>query len=410
MQFSRHNVYAYNSTIRTISQVFIVLVLFCALLKPAFSQSFSVLYQFTGGADGLQPLSGLLVDSNGNVYGTTGGGGSANLGTVFRVSPTGKETVLHSFTGAPDGAYPQSGLVADREGNVYGTAYRGGDASCAPSLGGCGVIYKIDRRGKETVLHSFELTEGINPQAPLNIDSQENLYGSTEGGGNPNCSSTDGCGTIFELDKLGHMTILYAFAGPPDGANPWGQLTLDAQGNLYGTTESGGDYNCFPTLDGCGTVFRLDSAGHEEVLHTFLGYPNDGQYPQSPVFFDAAKNIYGTTYGGGTSGSGTVFKIDKMGKETLYSFPQGGPYGPQGALVPNAAGFAYGATFGGGSGLYGVVFRVDKSGRETMLHQFSGPDGKYPGGGLVSDTAGNLYGVTVFGGDFNSGVVYKIRP
>ena len=390
---------------RTASWLVAMFLSLCIIPQSVHSQTFTVLYQFTGGADGWQPLSDLMVDSKGNVYGTTGGGGSANLGTVFRVSPTGKETVLHSFTGAPDGAQPQSGLVADKDGNVYGTTFRGGDINCESSLGGCGVVYKIDRTGKETVLHSFELAEGTTPFASLTIDAEGNLYGSTQGGGSPSCSLGGGCGTIFKLDKTGHLTTLYSFSGP-DGANPWGRLTLDALGNLYGTTQFGGDYTCVSNFGGCGTVFELDSAGHYTLLHIFVGYPTDGAYVQSPVFLDAAKNIYGSTSGGGENSGGIIFRIDKSDRETFYSFPGSGPSAPVGPLVPNAAGFVYGAT----SQYAGAVYKVDKSGKETTLHQFSGPDGRLPMGGLASDAAGNLYGTTVFGGDFNAGVVYKIKP
>lgn len=385
---------------------------FALLPQPARSQTFTVLYHFTNGADGGYPSSDLIVDAQGNVYGTTSAGGSANMGTVFMVSATGKETVLHSFTGAPDGGSPTAGLLADRNGNLYGTTYRGGDINCAPQYGGCGTVFKIGRTGKETILHSFESAEGTNPLAGLIADAQGNLYGSTFAGGNLNCSSAEGgCGTIFKLDKTGNLTVLYVFAGAPDGANPVARLTLDGQGNLYGTSQFGGDFDCSPNFGGCGTVFKLDPTGHNTVLHSFLGYPTDGEAPEAPVFLDSAGNVYGTAYAGGSNVDGTMFRIDTAGNQVFYSFPSGfGPSGPEGPLVPKTGGFVFGATLGGGRHSAGTLFRLDKNGRLATIHTFDGTHGRYPMGGLVRDAAGNFYGTTYFGGKFDVGVVFKLSP
>jgi len=380
--------------------------------QRAQSQTLTVLYHFTGGADGGYPTSDVVVDTQGNVYGTTSGGGSANMGTVFRVSANGKETVIHSFTGAPDGAFPSAGLLADKNGNLYGTTYHGGDLSCDPTFGGCGTVFKIDHTGKETILHSFEADEGTNPLAGLISDTQGNLYGTTFQGGDLGCASNEiGCGTIFELDKNGRFTVLHVFAGAPDAANVSARLTLDAQGNLYGTSEAGGDFDCSPNYGGCGTVFRLDTTGHNTVLHSFLGYPTDGEVPEAPVFLDAAGNVYGTAYAGGANVDGTMFRIDPAGNQVFYSFPSGfGPSGPEGPLVPKTGGFVFGATLGGGRHSSGTIFRLDKNGRLATIHTFDGADGDSPMGGLVRDVAGNLYGTTYFGGKFGVGVVFKLSP
>jgi uncharacterized repeat protein (TIGR03803 family) len=380
--------------------------------QPAYSQTFTVLYQFTGAADGGFPSSDVIVDAQDNIYGTTSGGGSHNFGTVFRISATGKESVVHNFAGAPDGAMPEAGLLRDKDGNLYGTTYSGGDINCAPLFGGCGTVFKIDRMGRETVLHSFESSEGTNPLAGLIADTEGNLYGSTFAGGNLSCLSAEGgCGTIFRLDNTGKLTVLYVFGGAPDAANPRERLTLDVHGNLYGITEFGGDYSCAPHFAGCGTVFKLDSAGHNTVLHSFAGYPTDGTSPQSPLFLDVAGNIYGSAVEGGNNDDGILFRIDRAGREVFYSFAPGfAPSGPEGPLVPNAAGFVYGATVGGGQGGYGTVFKLDKNGNENTLHEFDDADGNQPSGGLVQDAVGNLYGTTYLGGPYNAGTVFRMTP
>jgi uncharacterized repeat protein (TIGR03803 family) len=272
-------------------------------------------------------------------------------------------------------------------------------------------VFRLDTTGKETVLYSFSGgTDGAEPYAGVVMDAAGNLYGSTDFGGNLNCNEWEGfgCGTVFKLNKADDETVLYSFGGAPDGAKPYAGVVMGAAGNLYSTTFNGGNVTCANT-SGCGTVFMLDITGKEKVLYNFSGAP-DGANPEAGVVMDAAGNLYGTTFFGGASGDGTVFKLDTAGKETvLYSF-SGTPDGanPVGGLVMDVAGNLYSTTFNGGnvtctnaSGC-GTVFKLDTTGNETLLYMFSGgADGAYPTGGLVMDAAGNLYGTTFEGGDLS---------
>jgi uncharacterized repeat protein (TIGR03803 family) len=386
---------------------------------PAKAQdkTFTVLYSFTGGADGGYPYGGLIRDAAGDLYGTTYGGGSSKCsqgcGVVFMVDKAGNETVLYSFTGTGgDGGNPFAGLVRDAAGNLYGTTFHGGAS-------GAGTVFNLDNTGKETVLYSFTgLPDGEGPHAGLLRDAAGNLYGTTEEGGSGACSFGGfdyGCGTVFMLDTAGKETVLYSFSGTGgDGAVPYAGLVRDAAGNLYGTTSGGG-------ASSEGTVFKLDTTGKETVLHSFTGTGRDGTYPYAPLIRDSKGNLYGTTYGGGASGAGMVFKLDSAGKETvLYSFTGtgGDGAGPMVGLVQDAKGNLYGTTRYGGSfhgvcyqsGGCGVVFMLDKGGKETVLHKFAGSDGLQPLAGLVRDAKGNFYGTTSEGGASGFGTVFELTP
>jgi uncharacterized repeat protein (TIGR03803 family) len=287
------------------------------------AQTYSVLYSFTGGTGGYEPQGSVVRDSAGNLYGTTRVGGDSTkcpdgCGVVFKVDPTGAETAIYSFMGAPDGADPQ-GLIRDSAGNLYGTAQSGGFVPthgpfCA---GGCGVIFKLDPAGKETILHRFSGKDGWSPSPGLIGDSAGNLYGATLKGG------TADSGVVFKLDPTGTETVLYSFTGGADGRDPAAGLLRDSAGNLYGTTKYGGvcGNNC-PQAQGCGVVFKVDPAGAETVLHSFTG--SDGCVPVAGVVPDSAGNLYGTTFFGGTAGWGAIFTLDPAGTETtLYSFTEG---------------------------------------------------------------------------------------
>jgi uncharacterized repeat protein (TIGR03803 family) len=260
-----------------------------------------VLYSFTGGADGANPAAGVIFDPVGNLYGTTLFGGSYGGGVLFKVDMAGNEEVLHTFT--EDAFWPYAGLVRDQAGNFYGTtSYGGGSGPCDNNLG-CGTVFKLEPTGNETVLHGFsDEPDGRYLLAGLIQDAEGNLYGTSEGGGMGSCYADIGCGTVFKIDTSGTETVLYRFTGGSDGAQPTTALVRDAAGNLYGTTSRGG-VNC-PAY-GCGTVFKLDPTGQETVLHKFQGI---GQSPNSPLIIDAAGNLYGTT-SGGTKNYGIVFKI-----------------------------------------------------------------------------------------------------
>jgi uncharacterized repeat protein (TIGR03803 family) len=287
----------------------------------------TALYTFTGGTDGANPFAGLIMDAAGNLYGTTLYGGDSNSGTVFEIDSTGKETVLHSFTGGADGGNPQAGLVLDQMGNLYGTTQRGGTYLK-------GTVFKLSLSGEETVLHSFlGSPDGAYPVAGLVMDTGGNLYGTAFQGGVASACYSAGCGVVFKLDSSSNETVLYRFSGGTDGANPEGTVVPDSSGNLYGTTLQGGDATaCFSA--GCGVVFQLATTGTETVLHSFGSLSNDGSNPAAGLILDALGNIYGSTQYGvspGTARYGTVFTIASPGFLLSASALTPGTVNPGGA-------------------------------------------------------------------------------
>ncbi len=369
----------------------------------------TVLHSFTFG-DGADPEAGVIADSNGNVYGTTFAGGASDAGVVFKLSPGGTYTVLHSFSRGSDGRFPLAGLVADSSGNLYGTTDEGGGSGCGGV--GCGVVFKLSPGGTETVLHSFSGgSDGSVPNGGLIADSSGNLYGTTEEGGT-GCLG-NGCGTVFKLSPDGTETALYTFTGGSDGANPLAGLIADSSGNLYGTTAFGG-------ASGNGVVFKLSPSGTETVLHAFSGFPSDGGTPEGGLIADSSGNLYGTTAIGGASGNGVVFKLSASGTEpVLYSLKGGSDGGtPVAGLIADSGGNLYGTTFAGGASNSGVVFKLSPSGTETVLHSFSAApsDGTNPRSGLIADSSGNLFGTTQEGGALGGvcpsgcGMVFKVTP
>ena len=257
----------------------------------------TIIYNFTGGNDGGNPFAGLVADDSGNFYGTTTGGGAHGAGTVFKITPRGRETVIYSFAGGSDGVYPIGSLLRDSAGNFYGTATNGG-IDCDGSGVGCGIVFKLTPKGKETVLYRFEGGEhGADPAAGLIMDAAGTLYGTTNNGG----SDCD-CGNVFKLTARGKQTALHVFTGGSDGGNAKSRLVLDITGNLYGTAGSGGSGDC-----SCGVVFKVTPKGAMKIVHTFDG--NDGGYPFAGMVTDAAGNFYGTTAGGGAESDGTVFEL-----------------------------------------------------------------------------------------------------
>jgi uncharacterized repeat protein (TIGR03803 family) len=355
----------------------------------------TVVCGFPSPADGGEPAAGVMRDSAGNLYGTTLYGGAYDAGTVYKVDAAGRETVLYTFTGGTDGANPFAGVIADPEGNLYGTTEDGGTFNA-------GTVYMLDTAGNETVLHSFAFYpfgDGALPFAGVIRDSEGNLYGTTIGAG------TSSAGIVYKLDPAGNETVLYNFTGGSDGGEPDSGVIRDSAGNLYGTAYLGG-------AAGQGVVYRVNAAGVEKVLYSFMG-GTDGANPFAGVIADAEGNLYGTTANGGTANAGVVFKLDTAGQETvLYSFT-GGPDGgsPGGAVIRDSAGNLYGTTDLGGTANAGVVFKLNPDGRETVLHSFTGlADGGNPVDGLIRDPAGNLYGTAQFGGKGLGGVVFKLTP
>jgi uncharacterized repeat protein (TIGR03803 family) len=308
----------------------------------------TVLYSFLAGTlDGNDPAAGVIMDKQGNLYGTTFSGGTyPSGGTVFKLSPNGTETILHSFGSAPDGGRPQAALMRDGRGNLYGTTVAGGAY-------GNGTVFEITAGGTESILHSFaqNTSDGGFPQAALIMDSRGNLYGTTVYGG------AYGFGTVFRISPDGTETVLHNFGNKSDGETPYGSLVMDDKGVLYGTTWGGGALRA-------GTVFKLSPNGAEWVLHSFDPKLGDGELPIAGLLLDSSGNLYGTTTFGGSLGAGTVFEITAAGTETILH------------------------NFSG-----------------------STADGATPYSNLSMDSNGNLYGTTYNGGStFASGTLYKITP
>jgi uncharacterized repeat protein (TIGR03803 family) len=397
-------------------------------MAPGSGSTETILYTFTGSLN--TPELGGIMDTAGTFYGTTSGGGTAGLGSVFKVDSTGHETVLYSFKGYPsgDGANPNSGLVMDVAGNLYGTTRAGGNTSCTYAPSGCGIVFKLDPAGQETVLHSFTgytNGDGENPNGDLIMDGVGNLYGTTSLGGASSSTVYFALGTVYKVDNNGQYTILYSFCSGtsncPDGAHPNGGLVLDTKGNLYGTTNVGGA-NGGCALGTCGTVFALDPAGHETVLYSFTGANGDGANPEAGLILDSAGNLFGTTVSGGntagdcaSNGCGTVFKLNPAGQETLlYTFTgvSGDGAFPNTRLIMDNAGNLYGTTpwalYGlGNNAALGTLFKLDPTGHETVLLTFTG-GGEFPNSSLIMDIAGSLYGSTSLGGSGGVGTLFKL--
>jgi uncharacterized repeat protein (TIGR03803 family) len=370
------------------------LALALALTIPsAQAQTFIDLYNFTG-SGGSSPQAQLLRDTAGNLYGAARRGGSSNAGVVFKLDKSGTETVLYTFSGGADGKFPSSGLIRDAKGNFYGTTREGGTSTY-------GTVYKLTAQGVETVLHSFAGTDGCFPSGGLVMDANENLYGVT-----PECGAS-GEGLVFRLGKNGKETILHSFAGgTTDGAYPYyTSVLMDGKGNLYGVTFIGGATNngvlyklaksgkltllhsfaggatdgCFPygtpaldqlgnlvgTTQQCGAsnhgiVYKLGKNGKETLLHNFAGGATDGSYPLSGVTMDTKGNLYGDTQLGGASNLGAVYELKKSKLTLLHSFAGSDGSSPLGDVLRDAKGNLYGTASAGGTGSVGTVWEITR--------------------------------------------------
>jgi uncharacterized repeat protein (TIGR03803 family) len=397
-----------------------VCALLCLATRSAEGQIAGVLHSFTGGpGDGATPYAGLITDSSGNFFGTTAGGGAHGYGTVFELvnsSGSYSEKVLYSFTGSQsggDGANPYAGLVMDSSGNLYGTTASGG-------LSGGGTVFELVNSSgtyTEKVLHSFTnaALDGAFPIGGLVIDGSGNLYGTTQSGGSAFS------GTVFELiNSAGTYSeqVLYNFTkSGGDGAYPSAGPIIDGSGNLYGTTQQGG-------ANGFGTVFELvNSSGtySEQVLYSFTNSGGDGANPLGGLLADSSGNLFGTTSSGGAGFGGTVFELvnssGTYSEKVLYGFMSSAGDGVQpgyGSLIMDSSGDLFGTTSNGGALKQGgTVFElVNSSGTytENVLYSFSGVcgNGLNPYGGLVMDSSGNLYGTTDGGGSSSAGTVFSL--
>jgi uncharacterized repeat protein (TIGR03803 family) len=374
-------------------------LLFCAattIVSPA--QAFKTLASFNYYDSGAYPQYMYLIqDSEGSLFGTTPEGGF-NWGTVFQVTPAGDLSPLYYFGGGGFGANPYAGLV-QADGNFYGTIWQGGP-------NGAGGIYELTQGGTLTLLYSFcsltDCTDGGDPYGTLIQASDGKFYGTTSDGG------AKGYGTVFAMTAAGTLTTLHNFAGS-DGASPVAGLIQGKNGKLYGTTLYGGAH-------GAGTIFEISAAGKLKTLHSF-GSSGDGANPYSGLVQATDGNFYGTTFGGGANGHGTVFAITAAGKlTTLYSFcPQEGCADgahPYAGVIQATDGSFYGTTSGGGSNNWGTVFAITAAGKLTTLHSFCSKrncaDGADPSGGLIQAKNGIFYGTTAEGGIHEDGTIFSL--
>jgi uncharacterized repeat protein (TIGR03803 family) len=354
---------------------------------------YKVLYSFEGGSDAGNPYAG-LTNLNGTFYGTTyGGGGGSFWGTVYKVSTSGEEHVLYRFQAGHDGAHPYDDLTAVG-GTLYGTTQQGGTS-------GNGTVFKVSPSGEEHVIYSFKGgSDGQYPYSRL-LDVNGTLYGTTQTGG-----AEYGWGVVFKISTSGEENVLYRFKanndGTHDGAHPYAGV-IDLNGTLYGTTQEGG-------ASGNGTVYKISTDGVEHVIYSFKG-GTDGQYPFAKL---TALNgqLYGTTEtGGGGIGWGVVFKVSVTGDEhVLYRFKGGhdGAHPEYGGLITVGGDALYGTTYQGGASGAGTVFKVTTAGVEQVLYSFKGgTDGQYPYAGLTN-LNGTLFSTTYQGGASGTGTVFKL--
>ncbi len=399
-----------------------VLAVVAIATEAARAQSYSVIHNFAGGQDGANPMAGLTMDHAGTLYGTAAFGGNAGgncgsegCGTVFRMTNRNGAWLLnplYRFVGGTDGANPQfADVVIGPDGSLYSTTFRGGNGCGA---NGCGVVFNLQPPASachnalcswaETVLHTFNGTDGAGPVGTLLFDTGGNLYGVTNTGGFRNG------GSVYKLTTGGdNLILLYRPYGYPGSS-----VTSNHAGDLFGSTFVGGTNR--------GSVYELVPVGSgwlgSDIYDFTLG--DDGGYPWSGVVFDAAGNLYGATGTGGAGNGGTAYQLTQSGSQwtltTLYSFtnPNTGQFvvGPIGNLVLDDAGNLYGTTLVDGAHGYGAVFKlthVNGGWTYTSLHDFTGgSDGSYPYCNLVFDAQGNLYGTASAGGTNGLGVVFEI--
>lgn len=374
-----------------------------------------VIYSFAGGADGEYLDTELARDSAGNLYGTSVQGGAYGSGTIFQVTAAGAHTVLYSFTGGADGGEPYKGVTLGTDGALYGTAVTGGGGVCE---GGCGVVFKLANSGgtwTQTVIHAFTGSDGSGPGSPVAFDKHGNMYGTTPTGG------AYGVGVVYQLepDAAGawRFHVIHTFTGGADGSGGGaGRLLVDSAGRLYGVCTVGG-------ITGFGTVYTLGRPhGQWEftTLYAFKDQP-DGASPYGGLVFDKSGNLYGMTYYAGANDLGTVYELTHANGEwteqVLYSF-QGGSDGaaPISNLVADAAGSLYGTTSDGGSASCscGVIFKMTRGASgwsESVVYRFPGkPRPGFAYNGLVAAPGGALYGATVHGGSSDDGAIYSFTP
>jgi uncharacterized repeat protein (TIGR03803 family) len=371
----------------------------------------TILHSFGSGTDGSQP--GQLIQArDGNFYGVTAAGGANGNGTVFKITPSGVETVLYSFSasGVPDGRNPIGGLVEGGDGNFYGLTAFGG-------IYQVGVLFMVTPSGTQTYFYSFGRysTDGKFPTGSLVLGTDGNFYGTTSGGGTGGIDYANPEGTVFQITPLSAEKILYSFSGAQDNDSSPVSLMQAKDGNFYGTTLDG-EY-------GAGTVFTITPQGAVTVLGSFGAHALDGQGPIGELIEGTDGNFYGTTMNGGSTYTGTLFRVTPAGVITyLYDFEgdKTGTYGstPMAGLIQANDGNFYGTTALGGQNNTGIIYHLSLSGVVSTLYSFgpsTGTDGARPAAPLVQATDGSLYGTTLSGGEYQQsngpplGTVFKIN-
>ena len=413
-----------------------------SLVPTAQAQTFQVIHTFTGGQDGGQPMAGLTMDRAGNLYGTTLRRGNGGCGTVFKFTHEGSAWIYHTlyaFNGQPDACNPEARLVIASDGNLYGTSIGGGTWTCTQrGYGpGCGTVFglnpppticgSVSCPWQESVLYSFQGgSDGSNPESALVFDQQGNLYGTTNTGGGSGCEGS-GCGTVFELipgQDGWPESILYRFQDSGSGAATASGVIFDNDGNLYGAVKWDG-------FDGREVVYELVPSGGDWIQSVLYSFTPQGfdVGPVGGLTFDTIGNLYGTT----SWGCGSVFELSPSNGgwnfNTIFDFLGGngcpGGWGPRESLTSDTAGNLLGTTLGGtsspGHNDYGSVFKLmpsDGGWIETSLHDFlGGSDGGFPVSNVVRDASGNLYGTASCSGNADcqnggggGGVVWEITP
>jgi uncharacterized repeat protein (TIGR03803 family) len=389
-----------------------------ALALTAWASTEKVLWNFNGGNDGSGPWANYFIsDAKGNLYAATASGGTYSAGTVFMLSPAGKETILYEFTGSNgDGNGPHGHLTFDANGNIFGTTQGGG-------ANGTGTVYELSpQKGggwKEKVIYTFSAAgaDGISPSAGMTIAADGTMYSTTPDGG------AFGAGTVFSLKKTSkgwHQKVIQNLNGSSNGGYPYEGLMMDSAGNLYGAAPSGGS-------GGQGVIYRLSQTKQgwvDTVLYSFTGQNGDGSgLYWIDLISDVTGNIYGATSFGGTNGTGTVWELvysktkKKYSEKILYEFGANGSgdgNNPYGGLAMDGKGNLYGTVLNGGSSNLGAFYKLTKHGKiwkETVLHSFVGAnDGSQPTGNPYVDAKGRLYGMAETGGKSNLGIVYRVTP
>jgi uncharacterized repeat protein (TIGR03803 family) len=390
-----------------------------ALALTAGASTEKVVWDFKGGSDGSGPWSNYFIsDAKGNLYAATAAGGTYGAGTVFMLSPTGKETILYEFKGQSngDGTGPHGHLTFDAKGNIYGTTQGGG-------TNGTGTVYKLSPKSgggwTEKVIYTFSATgaDGTGPSAGMTIAADGTMYSTTPDGG------AFGAGTVFSLKKTStgwKQTVIQNLNGSSNGGYPYEGLMMDAAGNLYGAAPTGG-------ASGQGVIYRLSrtkTGWADKVLHSFTNANGDGSgLYWIDLISDTSGNIYGATSFGGTNGTGMVWELvysetkKSYSERILYEFGASGSgdgNNPYGGLAMDSAGNLYGTTLYGGTSNIGTSYKLTKNGttwKETILHTFAGAnDGAQSTGNPYIDAKGRVWGMTETGGTSDLGVVYRITP